>query len=171
LVEDLEQHWLGDRVFEEGAGAGQRGEQVGDRVARVVEQSVQDGRVVLADGVGDVDGSAADRAGGGVEGAQQGMLMNSITNELMTVAHVVPVAFQRRYLCWAPRSAGGGFKGGVTYGQTDEFGFGAVENPVHVHDIHATILHQLGLDSRRLEIPGRKRLDIDHGQPIRELIG
>jgi len=33
------------------------------------------------------------------------------------------------------------------------------------------ILHQLGLDSRRLEIPGRKRLDIDHGQPIRELIG
>lgn len=50
-------------------------------------------------------------ADGGVEGAQQGMLMNSITNELMTVAHVVPVAFQRRYLAWAPRSAGGGFKG------------------------------------------------------------
>jgi hypothetical protein len=46
--------------------------------------------------------------------------------------------------------AGGGFKPGVTYGQTDEFGFGAVENPVHVHDIHATILHQLGLDHERL---------------------
>jgi hypothetical protein len=46
--------------------------------------------------------------------------------------------------------AGGGFKGGVTYGQTDEFGFGAVENPVHVHDIHATILNQLGLDHERL---------------------
>ena len=48
--------------------------------------------------------------------------------------------------------AGGGFKGGVTYGQTDEFGFGAVENPVHVHDIHATILHQLGLDHERLTV-------------------
>jgi len=46
--------------------------------------------------------------------------------------------------------AGGGFKAGVTYGQTDEFGFGAVENPVHVHDIHATILNQLGLDHERL---------------------
>ncbi len=46
--------------------------------------------------------------------------------------------------------AGGGFKPGTIYGQTDEFGFGAVENPVHVHDIHATILHQLGLDHERL---------------------
>ena len=48
--------------------------------------------------------------------------------------------------------AGGGFKRGVVYGQTDEFGFGAVENPVHVHDIHATILHQLGLDHQRLSV-------------------
>ncbi len=46
--------------------------------------------------------------------------------------------------------AGGGFKGGVTHGQTDEFGFGAIENPVHVHDIHATILHQLGIDHEKL---------------------
>ncbi|MCA1962606.1 MAG: DUF1501 domain-containing protein, partial [Prosthecobacter sp.] len=46
--------------------------------------------------------------------------------------------------------AGGGFKGGITYGQTDEFGFGAVENPAHVHDIHATILHQLGIDHEKL---------------------
>ena len=48
--------------------------------------------------------------------------------------------------------AGGGFKGGTVYGQTDEFGFGAVENPAHVHDIHATILHQLGLDHHRLSV-------------------
>ena len=48
--------------------------------------------------------------------------------------------------------AGGGFKRGVVYGQTDEFGFGAVENPVHVHDVHATILHQLGLDHQRLSV-------------------
>jgi len=48
--------------------------------------------------------------------------------------------------------AGGGFKPGVTYGETDEFGFGPVENPVHVRDIHATILHQLGLDHERLSV-------------------
>jgi Protein of unknown function (DUF1501) len=66
--------------------------------------------------------------------------------------------------------AGGGLKGGVVHGATDEIGFHAVENRHYVTDIHATILHQLGLDSRRLEIPGRKRLEIDHGQAIREII-
>lgn len=48
--------------------------------------------------------------------------------------------------------AGGGFKAGHVYGETDEFGFGAIENPVHVHDLHATILHQLGLDHHRLSV-------------------
>jgi hypothetical protein len=46
--------------------------------------------------------------------------------------------------------AGGGIKGGTVYGATDEFGFRAVEAPVHVHDLHATILHLLGLDHERL---------------------
>jgi hypothetical protein len=46
--------------------------------------------------------------------------------------------------------AGGGVKPGVAYGATDEFGWDAVENPVHVHDLHATILHLLGLDHERL---------------------
>jgi hypothetical protein len=62
--------------------------------------------------------------------------------------------------------AGGGIRGGIVHGATDEIGFHAVENRHYVTDIHATILRQLGLDSRRLEIPGRKRLDIDHGKPI-----
>ena len=66
--------------------------------------------------------------------------------------------------------AGGGIKAGVVHGATDEIGFHAVENRHYVTDIHATILHQLGLDSHRLEIPGRKRLEIDHGTPIREII-
>jgi hypothetical protein len=66
--------------------------------------------------------------------------------------------------------AGGGIKGGVVHGTTDEIGFHAVENRHYVTDIHATILHLLGLDSRKLEIPGRKRLDIDHGKPITEII-
>ncbi len=46
--------------------------------------------------------------------------------------------------------AGGGFKGGTTYGNTDEFGFQAVENPVHIHDLHATVLHAMGMDHTRL---------------------
>ena len=66
--------------------------------------------------------------------------------------------------------AGGGIKGGVVHGATDEIGFHAVENRHYVTDIHATILHQLGLDSRQLEIPGRKRLEIDHGRPITEIV-
>lgn len=66
--------------------------------------------------------------------------------------------------------AGGGIKGGIAHGKTDELGFHAVENRHYVTDIHATILHQLGLDPRRLEVPGRKRLDIDFGQPIKEII-
>src|SRR4030095_817028 len=46
--------------------------------------------------------------------------------------------------------AGGGVRGGMVYGATDELGMKAVENPVHVHDLHATILHLLGLDHERL---------------------
>jgi hypothetical protein len=66
--------------------------------------------------------------------------------------------------------AGGGIKGGVVHGATDELGFHAAEDRHYVTDLHATVLHQLGLDSRRLEVPGRKRLEIDHGQVIREII-
>ena len=66
--------------------------------------------------------------------------------------------------------AGGGIKGGVVHGATDEIGFHAVENRHYVTDVHATILHLLGLDSRKLEIPGRKRLDIDHGKAIKEIL-
>jgi len=66
--------------------------------------------------------------------------------------------------------AGGGIKRGVVHGTTDEIGFHAVENRHYVTDVHATILTLLGLDSRRLEIPGRKRLEIDHGKPIKEIL-
>lgn len=66
--------------------------------------------------------------------------------------------------------AGGGIKGGVVHGATDEIGFHAVENRHYVTDIHATLLHQLGLDPRLLEIPGQKRLELDYGHPIREIL-
>jgi hypothetical protein len=66
--------------------------------------------------------------------------------------------------------AGGGLKGGIAHGKTDEIGFHAVENRHYVTDVHATIMQQMGLDARRLEVPGRKRLDIDFGKPITEII-
>jgi len=46
--------------------------------------------------------------------------------------------------------AGGGIKGGTTYGATDDFGFKAIDKPVHPHDLQATILHLLGIDHQRL---------------------
>jgi hypothetical protein len=66
--------------------------------------------------------------------------------------------------------AGGGIKGGVVHGATDELGFHAVENRHYVTDIHATLLHGLGLDPRRLEVPGHKRLEIDFGHVIRDIL-
>jgi hypothetical protein len=51
------------------------------------------------------------------------------------------------FTCWL---AGGGVKPGIAYGQTDELGYEAVENPMHIHDLHATILYLLGLDHERL---------------------
>ena len=66
--------------------------------------------------------------------------------------------------------AGGGSKGGIVEGATDEIGFHAVENRHYVTDVHAKILRQLGLNSQELEIPGRKRLDIDQGRVIESII-
>lgn len=69
--------------------------------------------------------------------------------------------------------AGGGVRGGMTYGETDEFGFRAVENKVHVHDLHATILHLLGLDHEKLTFhySGRDyRLTDVYGRVVNEII-
>lgn len=66
--------------------------------------------------------------------------------------------------------AGAGIKQGYVHGATDELGFHAVESPHYVTDIHATLYHLLGLDPHRLDIPGRKRLEIDHGHPILDII-
>jgi hypothetical protein len=69
--------------------------------------------------------------------------------------------------------AGGGMKPGVTHGATDEFGYHATEDKVHVHDLHATILHQLGIDHKRLTFrsQGRDfRLTDVHGKVVRDLL-
>lgn len=66
--------------------------------------------------------------------------------------------------------AGAGVKRGFVHGATDELGYHALEPGHYVTDLHATVLHLLGLDPRRLEIPGRKRLEVDHGKPIVEIL-
>ena len=69
--------------------------------------------------------------------------------------------------------AGGGIKGGMSYGETDEFGMRAVKNRVHVHDLHATILHLMGLDHERLTFrySGRDfRLTDVSGRVLHDLI-
>jgi uncharacterized protein (DUF1501 family) len=66
--------------------------------------------------------------------------------------------------------AGAGVKGGTTYGATDEIGFHSAVDRRYVTDIHATVLHLMGLNSHKLEVPGRKRLDMDHGEMIKEIL-
>ena len=69
--------------------------------------------------------------------------------------------------------AGGGVKSGISYGATDELGFHTVENPVHVHDMQATILHCLGFDHERLtyEFQGRRfRLTDVHGLVVKDIV-
>jgi hypothetical protein len=74
---------------------------------------------------------------------------------------------------WSLWLAGGGVKRGIRHVRTDDFGFQAVENPVHVHDLHATILHLLGLDHERLTYrhAGRDfRLTDIHGRVVKEIL-
>jgi len=69
--------------------------------------------------------------------------------------------------------AGGGVRGGMAYGATDAFGYRAVENVVSMHDLHATILHALGIDHERLTYRwgGRDfRLTDVHGRVVREVL-
>ncbi|MEO1526961.1 MAG: DUF1501 domain-containing protein, partial [Planctomycetota bacterium] len=75
--------------------------------------------------------------------------------------------------CFSVWMAGGGIKPGVTYGATDEFGYNVVEKPVHIHDLQATILHQLGIDHERLtfKYQGRQfRLTDVHGHVLHDMI-
>lgn len=66
--------------------------------------------------------------------------------------------------------AGGGTRGGSVHGETDELGYHAMGDGHYVTDLHATTCHLLGIDLRALEVPGRKRLEIDHGRVIREIL-
>ena len=69
--------------------------------------------------------------------------------------------------------AGGGVRSGMQYGQTDDYGYYAIENKVHMHDLHATILHLLGLDHMRLtyRYAGRDfRLTDVHGNVVHDIL-
>jgi arylsulfatase A-like enzyme len=74
------------------------------------------------------------------------------------------------YTVWL---AGGGVKPGMSFGQTDDFGFSVADNPVHVHDLNATLLHLLGLNHERLtyKYQGREfRLTDVHGKVVEEIL-
>jgi hypothetical protein len=69
--------------------------------------------------------------------------------------------------------AGGGVKGGMAYGETDEFGFKAVEKSVSIHDLHATMLNQMGIDHTKLtyRYAGRDfRLTDVYGEVVRDIL-
>jgi hypothetical protein len=75
--------------------------------------------------------------------------------------------------CFTIWMAGGGIKGGVVFGATDDYGYNVVENPVHVHDLQATILHQLGIDHEKLtyKFQGRHyRLTDVHGHVVKSVL-
>lgn len=70
-------------------------------------------------------------------------------------------------------SPAGGFQGGLTYGKTDEIGWSPIENPVHINDLHATILHQFGFDHRRLAVDYKGlsvRLTDQGGKVVHDLL-
>jgi uncharacterized protein (DUF1501 family) len=66
--------------------------------------------------------------------------------------------------------AGAGVKRGHVHGATDELGYNALGDGHYVTDLHATVLHLLGLDGRAMEVPGRRRLEMDHGEPIVDIL-
>lgn len=75
--------------------------------------------------------------------------------------------------CFTIWMAGGGVKPGISYGETDEYGYNIVSNPVHVHDFHATLMHLLGIDHERLtyRFQGRQfRLTDVHGQLVQPIL-
>ena len=70
--------------------------------------------------------------------------------------------------------AGGGIKGGITYGETDDYCWSVAKDPVHIRDLNATILHQLGIDHNRLIYPYRgldeKITGVEPAHPVKSIL-
>ena len=108
------------------------------------------------------------------------MIANAGVEEYLR--NIKPVLKKRCYACHgalkqkaglrvdSAENLGKGIKGGITNGSTDELGYHAVEAPHYVTDVHATINHLLGIDPHKLEVPGHKRLDMDFGHVIEDII-
>ncbi|MEM7397006.1 MAG: DUF1501 domain-containing protein, partial [Verrucomicrobiota bacterium] len=77
--------------------------------------------------------------------------------------------------CFTTWMAGGGIKGGISYGETDEFCYNVVRNPVHIRDFQATMLHQLGVDYNRLSFPfqglDQKLTGVEETHVVKDIIG
>ena len=96
--------------------------------------------------------------------------MDAVAQGLLTPTDYGRDHHPRCFTLWA---AGGGIKPGITYGRTDDFSYNILENPVDVHDLHATLLHLLGIDHRKLiyRHEGRDyRLTDVSGQLVRPII-
>jgi hypothetical protein len=76
--------------------------------------------------------------------------------------------------CFTVWMAGGGIKPGIVYGETDDFSYNVIENPVHIHDLNATILHCLGIDHRRLSFKFQgldmRLTGVEDHHPVREIL-
>jgi hypothetical protein len=76
--------------------------------------------------------------------------------------------------CFSIWMAGGGIQGGIEYGKTDEYSYNIVENPVHVRDLNATILHQLGIDNNKLSFPflglDQKLTGVEEAHVVRDIL-
>jgi len=75
--------------------------------------------------------------------------------------------------CFTMWFAGGGIKPGISYGETDDYGYNITKNPVHIHDLHATLMHLMGIDHERLTFrhQGRDfRLTDVHGHIIKDIL-
>ena len=77
--------------------------------------------------------------------------------------------------CFSAWMAGGGIRGGITYGETDDFSYNVAQNPVAVRDLHATILHQLGIDHEKLTFPfqglDQRLTGVEPAQVIKDILG
>jgi hypothetical protein len=76
--------------------------------------------------------------------------------------------------CFTIWMAGGGIKPGIEYGQTDDFSYNIVENPVHIHDLNATILHCLGIDHRRFSVKHQgldmRLTGVEEQHPVQDIL-
>jgi len=90
--------------------------------------------------------------------------------------NVTPESYGRDHhpRCFSVWAAGGGFKGGLTYGETDDFSYNIVKDPVHINDLNATILHNLGIDHRKLSVQYQgldvKLTGVEEHHPVKGLL-